>query len=128
MLALEKVFFTPLYYPDSALSVVRWWEQRRLLFNAVVGGAGVLTLGVVSLMLGPPPPPVLGAVAFYGIMANVCYSLGSVTDLLLRRWLGDKAPAAGPVLFRYGFVFSVGLTLLPIPVVTVASVLKWIIN
>jgi hypothetical protein len=28
--------------------------------------------------------------------------------------LGLRAPAIGPVLFRYGFVFSVGLTVLPV--------------
>ena len=124
MTALERVFFTPLYHPDSAWSVVRWWERRRPLYNAVVGAAGLLSLGVMSLLEGPQPLMVLGAVVVYGVLANVGYTFGAVGDLLLRRWLGARAPAAGPVLFRYGFVFSVGLTLLPIPVAILGKVLR----
>ena len=51
------------------------------------------------------------------VVANLCYTLGSVTDLALRRVLGIRAPDLAPVLLRYGFVFSLGLTLLPIPVI-----------
>jgi hypothetical protein len=58
--------------------------------------------------------PWLG-VFLYGVMANVGYTLGPVADLLFRRLLGDRAPAVAPALFRYGFVFSMGLSLLPIP-------------
>ena len=128
MTAVDKYFFTPLYYPGSSWSVLRWWESRRPLFNAAVGAAGVLSLGVISLLEGPPQTAtmVLGGVVVYGVMANVCYTLGPVADLLLRRWLGDRAPAAGPALFRYGFVFSVGLTLLPIPVVILSKLLSLI--
>ena len=120
MTAVEKYFFTPLYYPRSAWAVVRWWESRRLLFNLCVGGAGLLTLASVTLLAHLPPHPMAffvppGPVLVYALMANVCYTLGPFGDLLLRRALGDRAPALGPVLFRYGFVFSVGLTLLPIP-------------
>ena len=120
MTAVEKYFFTPLYYPRSAWAVVRWWESRRVLFNLCVGGAGLFTLASVTLFAHLPPHPMgffapPGVVLVYALMANVCYTLGPVGDLLLRRALGDRAPAMGPVLFRYGFVFSVGLTLLPIP-------------
>ena len=114
--AVEKYFFTPLYYPRSAWSVVRWWEARRPVYNAVVGTAGLLTLGAAAVL--EPFPNLwfpLGAALVYGTMANVCYTLGPVADLTLRKLLGDRAPAVGPVLFRYGFAFSLGLTLLPIP-------------
>ena len=40
--AVEKYFFTPLYYPRSAWSVVRWWEARQAHF--VRGLAAVVTL------------------------------------------------------------------------------------
>ncbi len=33
---------------------------------------------------------------------------GLTVTLLLRRLLGDRAPAVGPALFRYGFVFFAG--------------------
>lgn len=123
MNAVEKYFFTPIYRPRSAWTVFRWWESRRLLYNAVVGAAGLVTVGAVSgFLLLPPRAPgwgawdgVFPAILGYGVLANLCYSLGAPADLLLRRFLGDRAAAAGPVLFRYGFVFSLGLTLLPIP-------------
>jgi hypothetical protein len=127
--AVERYFFTPLYYPRSTWSVVGWWESRRPFFNLCVGGAGLLSIGIASV-LGRLPPHAIGfsvpwgAVLAYGVLANLCYTVGPLTDLLLRRVLGDRAPAVGPVLFRYGFVFSLGLTLLPIPV----AVLDWLVR
>ena len=44
--AVERWFFTPLYYPRSPLQVIGWWERRRLMYNVSVGVAGVLTLAV----------------------------------------------------------------------------------
>jgi hypothetical protein len=129
MNAVEKYFFTPIYYPRSAWAVLRWWESRRPLYNVAVGAAGVVTLGTITALALLPPNPgriawdgVLVGVAVYGVLANISYSLGAPTDLLLRRLVGDRAAAAGPVLFRYGFVFSLGLTLLPIPL----AVLSWV--
>jgi hypothetical protein len=119
MTAVEKYFFTPLYHPRSWWSVLGWWEARRPLFNLWVGGAGLMSLGIVTILTHLPPRPLAFAVPWrvvlaYGILANLCYTLGPVTDILLRRMLGPRAPAIGPVLFRYGFVFSVGLTVLPV--------------
>lgn len=127
MTAVEKYFFTPLYFPRSAWAILGWWESRRPLFNLCVGGAGLLTLGSATLLAHLPPHPIgflvpWGVILIYGLMANVCYTLGPLGDLLLRRVLGDRAPTIAPVLFRYGFVFSVGLTLLPIPL----AVLGWL--
>lgn len=122
--AVEKYFFSPLYVPRGAWSVVAWWESRRLLFNAGVGGAGLVSLGVAAI-LGPVFFPVpIEAIVTYGLTANVCYTAGSVIDLGLRRVLGVRAPAVGQALFRYGFAFGVGLSLLPIPLAIVGWVLR----
>jgi hypothetical protein len=120
MTAVEKYFFTSLYYPHNGWSVIGWWESRRPLFNLCVGMAGLVSLGAASVFAHLPPHPMVlrfpwTAVLLYGFLANAGYSMGSLADLLLRRWLGDRAPAVAPALFRYGFVFSLGLTLLPIP-------------
>jgi len=112
---IDKYFFTPLYRPRSAWSVVAWWEARRPVYNAIVGATGLLTMTVAATLGQPPLMALLGVPIVYGLAANVCYSFGSVLDLILRRWLGPPADSVGPVLLRYGFVFSVGLTLLPIP-------------
>ncbi len=119
MTAVEKYFFSPVYFPRSTWDVVRWWESRRLLFNASVGGAGLLTIAILQLFAALPPTfPYFGvpwgAVAVYGILANVFYTLGAPADLLIRHLFGPRAAVAGPTLFRYGFVFSLGLTLLPV--------------
>ncbi|MBM3908517.1 MAG: hypothetical protein FJ363_10655 [Gemmatimonadetes bacterium] len=119
--AVEKYFFTPLYYPRGPFDVIFWWERRRLAYNVCVGTAGLATL-VAMLFLHPMglglflEPGTYGVVLLYGLAANTCYTAGSAVDLLLRRILGIRAPDIGPVLLRYGFVFSMGLTLLPIPV------------
>jgi hypothetical protein len=135
MNALEKYFFTPIYYPRSMWSVLGWWESRRPLYNVAVGAAGVATiLAATAIELLPPDgSPVLipwavlaRGVLAYGVLANVCYSLGAPADVLLRRVLGDRAAAVGPVLFRYGFVFSLGLTLLPIPIAAIGWVFRLI--
>ena len=48
MTTVEKYLFTPLFYPRSHLDVLKWWESRRLLYNGVVGGAGLLTLVLLA--------------------------------------------------------------------------------
>lgn len=110
----------------TALSSLRWWESRRLTFNKAVGAAGLTTLAGTSLMLlvGPDtlgPGPGLGMLvlsAVYGVAANVCYSMGWVIESVARAIWGRQAPDVGPLLFRQGLIFSVGLTLLPLLIMT----------
>ena len=130
MTAVERYVFTPLYFPRSPWSIVRWWESRRFLFNLSVGSAGLVSLAMATLIRHLPPHPGSFPVPWvgvlvYGVLANLCYTLGPVGDLVLRRALGERAPAVGPVLFRYGFVFSLGLTLLPIPLAALGWLLRW---
>lgn len=115
----------------TPFSLLTWWESRRLTYNLVVGGAGLLTLGTVAIVgLLPPAPPIpgvpwvrlLGGAVVYGVAANLCYSLGWLVELAMRALWGEEAPFAGPALFRQGLSFAVGLTLLPIPLVCVSWV------
>lgn len=72
--------------------------------------------------IGHPSPwqPVVA----YAVAANVCYSLGPIADVyILKRW-GPAYAAVGATLFRYGFVFAVGLTLLPLPLAMASIVLR----
>ena len=123
--AVERYFFTPLYYPLGPVQVIGWWERRRLAYNVCVGAAGLMSLGAVVLLAPGPRSAMADAglligALMYGLAANACYTLGWTVDLALRRALGIRAPDLAPVMLRYGFVFSVGLTLVPIPVVMAA--------
>jgi hypothetical protein len=104
----------------TVLSNLVWWESKRLTYNKAVGGAGLVTLATVTFFFSLPPfpePPPLGflviGAAVYGIAANLCYSLGWIVEQGARKLWGRQTPDVGPLLFREGLIFSVGLTLLP---------------
>ena len=129
MSALTRFFFRPPYQAPSTGAVIRWWEARRPTYNLAVGAAGTLTLATVAVTEALLPGPSHAfvpwvAILAYGVVANLFYCLGPVVDAIVcRRW-GAQFGAVGPALFRYGFVFAVGLTLLPIPFV----LLSWVIR
>jgi hypothetical protein len=113
----------------TPLSTVRWWESRRLTFNKAVGATGLVTLAGMSFFFALPPYSssmplefMLAGAAAYGIAANVCYTLGWMIELLARAAWGRNAPDMGPLVFRQGVIFSVGLTLMPL----VMSALLWL--
>ena len=128
---------TRLLYPLPAIRrspemIFAWWESRRIAYNAIVGGAGLVTIGTLQVIsLLPPHLPLFvpwQAVVLYGVAANVCYSFGYLFEWLLDRVWGDEVAPVGPVLFRQGLIFSVGLTLLPIGIAWVGylvSAVRW---
>ena len=119
----------------TPLSSLRWWESRRLFFNKVVGATGLVTLAGVSLLSMLPPHPVpfgigdalIGA-AIYGVLANGCYSFGWLLDVIAQRVWGRKAPDLGPLLFRQGLIFSVGLTLFPLLLASIFWVIRTVVT
>jgi hypothetical protein len=126
MSALTRFFFRNEVTCRTPAEVIGWWESRRLPFNAAVGGAGLVTLTAIHLIARLPPGPVaipldatLAISMAYGVLANVAYSAGSIVELLVRKLLGREMEPVGPALFRYGFVFSIGLTLFPIAMISV---------
>ena len=112
----------------TALSSLHWWESRRLLFNKVVGATGLVTFAFASVFFiiageFSLTPLIVGSVV-YGIAANACYTLGWVAELAARAAWGRHAPDLGPLLFRQGLIFSVGLTLLPVLLMALIGVLQ----
>lgn len=102
-----------LYAPPArrdVVSILAWWEQRRLPFNLIVGGSGLIAMGMVSVAIGLPPSPWIPVVV-YGAMANLCFSAGPVLEILIEKLFGRDVLPTGPVLFRAGLTFSIGLTL-----------------
>lgn len=102
--------------PYTRRDLVKWWEARRLRFNLFVGSVGVVTwllvLCVGSLAVKPgvdfeePIMMIIGPI-IYGVMANVCFSLGWIVDTTVYR----GRPRAA--LYKAGLIFSVILTALP---------------
>ena len=108
----------------TPIGILMWWESRRLIYNVIVGATGLVSLGVIGAIsmippgLGPKPiPPLIGILA-YGALANICYTAGPMVEIALQSLWKDKVLPVGPALFRQGIAFSVGLTLLPIVVVS----------
>jgi hypothetical protein len=102
--------------------VIRWWELRRLLYNAALLFIGLAAIGCMEWLMGQVVPAgedaiepmalVLGVVV-YGIMANLCYTLGWVIELRRRRTDPVAARQRGQWMFRAGLLFSRVLTSLP---------------
>jgi hypothetical protein len=96
--------------PRSLFSTVMWWESRRPLYNIVVGLAGLSSLFLLP-MLGVPHAGLLICAIFYGIFANVCYTLGTPAEMVAKACWKEKAENYGPVLLTLGTIFSVLLTI-----------------
>ena len=73
----------------SAREIIRWWEARRIRFNLYVGIVGVaswlLVLIAGSAAVKPgvdfeEPIMMLVGPFIYGILANICYTLGEFVD------------------------------------------------
>jgi len=127
-------FFYPLpARRRTAAAVFLWWEERRPAYNLIVGGVGCATVAATTLLLslpgsfggGPPLVVLLGTAVVYGLVANLCYCLGPLTELAMYRLWGDDAPRAGPALFRQGLIFSVGLTLFPVALLGLVTVARF---
>ena len=136
MSALTQLLFPAPAEVRSTASIFRWWESRRLKFNAVVGATGAVTVGALKVIALTPPmsldlPMFWPAIVAYGIFANLFYSLGFVTEAVMQRAWGDDTPRVGPALFRQGLIFSVGLTLFPVALMGINwgfHLLKWILR
>lgn len=110
-------------YPTPAkrdtLSIVKWWEKRRLPYNLFVGSAGALATVAFVVFAAIPPfgslpsLQILIPIGVFGIMANVCYTFGSLVEILTVKIWGRDVLPVGPALYRIGLTFSVGLALLP---------------
>jgi len=119
MSALVRLLYPSPPASRSAPRIIGWWERRRLQFNLVVGATGIVSLLAINIISLLPPdigpariPP--GAIVVYAVLANMFYTAGWGFELAFNAWWGDDPPAIGPILFRQGLIFSVGLTLLPV--------------
>ena len=62
--------------------------------------------------------------AFFAVVAKLCYLVGPVTEILVTKIWGNQLLPTGPVLYRIGLTFSVGLALLPTLIISVGWVVR----
>ena len=110
-------FLFPAPAPRRTGAIIQWWERRRLFYNTVVGAAGLVSMGTLTvaaallngtLEMVPWQPAVV-----FGIMANLCYLLGPAAEIAVHVLWGRSVLPVGPALYRIGLTFSVGLALFP---------------
>jgi hypothetical protein len=124
-MTLTRLLFEPTLV-RSPLRIVQWWESRRAAYNLVVGAAGLGTLvyaeALSRLVTGDWLKVSWQVIVAYGVAANVLYTGGWLVENIVERWLGRPVYGLGPALFRHGLVFSLGLTLFPVALVTVMAI------
>jgi hypothetical protein len=127
MTALTEFLF-PAPARRTTLGILGWWEKRRLAYNVMVGGAGMITVTVATvagLVFGQgaqivPWQPVV----VFGVGANLFYFLGPAVEIVLEKVWGRELLPVGPALYRMGLTFAVGLALFPSLLILVAMVLR----
>jgi hypothetical protein len=115
MIAWKDYFATP-SAPQTAGTIIKWWEVRRLHYNLVV----FATIVLISLVLAAfMTSPLSGAYfqfvgaefgvsfLFLQIPANLWYTGGWVAELLVKRVLRRTAPGFGPWAQAIGMGFSI---------------------
>ncbi len=123
-----------LYPPPAerrAGKIIGWWERRRIAYNVIVGGSGLATIAIWSLVHGVPPG-VGNAVLATGLFANVAYTLGSLVEIATTKLWGRRVLPVGPALWRQGIMLSVGITfVIPMIIMTIgaiANVIGWFLT
>ena len=96
---------------ESLNYAIRWWEKKRILFNIVVGAAGLLTLFLAPF--GLFAFDIFGIVA-WGLMANLMYSVGLLLEVFDKHYFNSafKFYKYRMVLFVLGLMAYTGVTLL----------------
>ena len=126
-------FLADFLYPEPAErragAIIGWWERRRLPYNLIVGGTGLVTMtfgaALTAVVATLQPVDLVRGAIWWAVWANVCYSLGPVAEIALQKLLGKRLLPAGPLLFRAGVTIAVGVTLLPIIPLTIGFILNF---
>jgi hypothetical protein len=101
---------------------IAWWEVRRIPYNLAIAAAGTVTviavIGIGGMFAKPgedviEPLGLLAGGVVFGILANLLYTLGWISELL---WSGGdtaRSESLRPRVFWLGLIGSVLLTLAP---------------
>ncbi len=130
---MEQWLFTIPSEPRSWLSIVGWWELRRISYNfiiAVVGTVGITIFGLFDyLYFRAHPSEIDHWVPFLSIfggalIANFLYTGGWIAELLARCLWRERARYFGPIMLSLGLLFSCVVCLLP----ATLSAIGWLVR
>ena len=106
----------------TSWQIVRWWEIRRILYNAILFVVGITSILAMELLMDKVVPVgedaieplalAIGVLA-YGVMANLCYTSGWVVELHANRTDPARARSRGKKMFLAGLWYSCLLTTAP---------------
>ncbi len=93
----------------QGLSAFAWWEKRRLLYNVIVGAAGILAIVFFTGFTFINIPGII----LYGIIANLFYSLGFLLEMIARYYFRSTINFSPRrrMIFWTGVLFSIVVTL-----------------
>ena len=95
---------------QSAGKIIAWWEARRLHYNLIIFGWGLL-LGVVAALGFDAgnlwtPSFLIFYFWWFQLPANIWYTGGWIIELIVKKALGIHAPGFGPWALGIGIVVS----------------------
>ncbi len=106
--------------PFTLACLVRWWESRRIPYNILIGGVGLVSLVVFFVSIESSGYLAAGedsvepmALILAPFVVNLCYTAGWVGDAACRLVCRDLPARFTPVLFAVGVAFSLCVVLLP---------------
>lgn len=104
----------------SRWSILLWWEARRPVYNAIMVGAILLSLGLLCFFIGEigsreaRQQPFESIAVFFGFIAmNVCYTAGWVVEIIATAGLPQRCPDTAPAFLRAGLAFSLFIVFAP---------------
>lgn len=104
----------------SLLKTILWWEYRRIPYNLIIGSIGLCSLLLFyfaisqSGQLKPGEDAIEPLVLLASpIIINIAYTLGWLTEIIVRLFKKDKDNRTGPILLKLGLGFSLFVVILP---------------
>jgi hypothetical protein len=101
--------------------IIRWWELRRIPYNAVLFVIGMTSLLAMEWLQARALPVGRNAIELetgltvvaYAVLANLCYTLGWIVELAGRKSHNPSDRTRARRLFVVGLCFSCLLTSAP---------------
>jgi hypothetical protein len=102
------------------LSIIGWWELRRIAYNVIVGSVGLCSLVLFFVFIthcgvlapGEDAEEPL-AIIFAPFLINICYTAGWFVEIISRFIFRERIERLGPLLLKFGLGLSLSVALLP---------------